>query len=929
MRRWIPHLVQVFTVSAVVGICIWVAYQRHLPPAPLARKIAEAERLSYQVVTRTQGPRFEIRGNERLIKIVSHAVLDPDLEYDPRRAVSYGFRLRIMDEGRALWQHDALLESRQSKDARLGDIWMHENAFTSRLDTELSDDRMLLVHVPEDVTPGSTLELTLLGEPEEALVRVYKYTERAEGSQRRALHRVDEAGGRPVFTRNTFTPWTLLTEEDKLDRLSHNFERMAPEGEAGMDFYSRSVFYTGFRSATEDLESDQGLVLERHRGLVLNVLGPTSLRVELRLASTGTSESIAEAGHPGPGDVVRIRAVSEVATGHEQPSDASLGWELPVPSSRRPEIHSFEIPTGLHSLHFFTDARTPVRLDVSGPPMSQFGAIPYVRHDEVDRRLLPDERRLVVYETGPDKLPAMAGIFVPGDSRARILRVDVRILIAPDPPGVADLPPLSSSRFKSGLAFEYLDAQQRVLAAEQHAVEAAYSPFERMERTDGSVVSLSNSVGLRLIAPAGTHWVRLTASRDVAVRFYRFLDGEDEYQAPYDQVPQARSVWRYAPRDRRQWFYSAPSNATSLVEAEQRALLIAQVRLEPVDDLLSVRSSSEAPGPAASQAPDPAPRQVGSRRGGAVPAIAVAPLGRPEQHVIFEPIPPRRFTELLLRWPVGVATRVPTGQAMRFRFDGRTRPRLDYRIPPEHLGKTLTVRVDGEPLTTMRFTTTRGYWPLPRVNPGNHAVEIETEARGAELYLDRPPAPAAAGGPARFELIRRRTVYALGTEPLELAVRKPPGKRVLVTMVVYAPWPEARDDVELRMVIGGGVPQRVTRVPFSRITVADRALPLPEATASIPVTFADRHGSPAGYPRAVTVPLGDDLVTGGHRIGFSVSGVGRLWVRFYVTHQAPADAERALQWYLHEDDAPFSGPAPAEEPEEPEALEEPASGPAE
>ncbi|HWN67302.1 MAG TPA: hypothetical protein VNM90_06655, partial [Haliangium sp.] len=324
MRRWIPHLIQVFTVSAVVGICVWVAYQRHLPPAPLTRKIAEAERLSYQVVTRSQGPRFEILGNERLLKIVSHAVLDPDLGYDPRRTVSYGFRLRLMDEGRLLWQHDALLDSRQSKDARLGDIWMRENAFTSRLDTELSDDRMLLVHLPEDALPGGTLEITLLGEPAEALVRVYKYTERGEGAQRRALHRIDEAGGRAVFTRNTFTPWSLLTEEDKLDRLSHNFERMAPVGEAGMDFHSQSVFYTGFRSGAEDLEGDQGLVLERHRALVLNVLGPSSLRVELRRVSAAASQPGADAGHPG--DVVRIRAVAEgvTADAKEQPSDTGL-----------------------------------------------------------------------------------------------------------------------------------------------------------------------------------------------------------------------------------------------------------------------------------------------------------------------------------------------------------------------------------------------------------------------------------------------------------------------------------------------------------------------------------------------------------------------------------------------------------------------------
>ena len=266
-----------------------------------------------------------------------------------------------------------------------------------------------------------------------------------------------------------------------------------------------------------------------------------------------------------------------------------------------------------------------------------------------------------------------------------------------------------------------------------------------------------------------------------------------------------------------------------------------------------------------------------------------------------------------MAWPASRRVATPAGQAMRLRFDGSTRPRLDYKIPAEHLGKTLTVRVDGEPVATMRFTTTRGYWRLPAVNPGAHALDVVSDAGGAELYIDRPPVPAAAGGPARFELIRRRTVYALGPESLELAVRKPPGKRVLVTMVVYAPWPEARDDVALRMIIGGGVPQRVTRVPFSRITVADRTLPLPEAAGNIPVMFADRGGSPAGYPRFITVPLGDDIIAGGHRIGFSVLGGERVWARFFVTHQEPTHSERALQWYLHEDDAPFSGPAPADE----------------
>lgn len=914
VRRAIPHLVQIFTVLAVTGTCFWVVYQRQLPPSPLARKIAEASRLSYHVVTRSQGPRFEIFGPEQLIKIVSHAVLDPDLGYDPRRAVTYGLRLRLVHEGRLLWQQDALIDSRQSKADASGNVWMHENAFTSRLDTELGDDRMLLVHLPEDAPAGSTLEITLLGEPKEALIRVYKYTERDESAQRRALHRLDESGGNTAFTHNTYAPWSLLSEADKLDRLSHNFERMAPVGEAGMDFFSQSVFYTGFRSAVEELEGEKGLVLERHRGLVLNVIGPTSLRMELRRLANKTSAPAMEAS--GVSEVVRIRTVSKLpdapVPGQQPGPQQSLRWELLVPSSSRPEVHVIEVPAGLHSLHVFTTARTPVRLDVSGPPMSQFGTMPYLDYDQVERRLVPDERRLVVYETGPGKIPAMVGVFVPDDLRARILRADIRILIAPDPPGVADVPPLSSSRFQAGVAIEYLDANERVLAAEQQVVEAPYTPFERLERSDSSVVSMADSVGMRMIAPAGTQWIRISASRDVAVRFYRFLEGEERYQAPYSDVALKKAIWRYAPRDRRQWFHAAPSNAPSLLEADQRAVLVAQVRLEPFGG----------------QDDD------GARKsGGAFPAVALAPLGRPEQHVIFEPVQPRRFPRLLAHWPAGVSTRVAAGQTMRFRFDGRTRPRLDYTVPAEHLGKSMVVRVNGAPVATVRFTTTRGYWRLPRVAPGNHAIDLATQAPGVELYLDRPPAPVAAGGPARFEMLRRRTVYALGPGPLEVEVRKPAGKRIWVTMAVYAPWQEAREDVELRAVLGGGVPQRVAGVPFSRITMADRTLSMPAAETPEPAVFADREERLAGYPRFITVPLGDDLVAGKHRIGFFVSGSRRLWARFFITHVTATPGEQALQWQFDADEAPFSGHEPDEElpeerPDEPqrEPLDAPPSG---
>lgn len=904
MKRWIPHIVHATTVTALLGLCLWVVYQRQLPPDPMTRKIDGAERLSYQVVTRTQGPRFELIGNERIVKVVSHAVLDSELAFDPRRVVSYGLHLQITHQGRALWQHDAIIDSRQSKAGRVGTVWMQENAFTSRLDTQLTDDRMLLVHLPAAMPAGSALEMTLLGEPEEALVRVYKLVERPEDAQLRALRRLDESGGKVRYARSTYVPWSLLPEDDKLERLSHTYQRMTPMGEPGMDFVSRSVFYTGFRSPMEAMDGDKGLALQRHRALAFNVLGSTMLRLELRRAPADPSRPEVPGG---PGAVVRIRAVSEAMPGASQDAanqgatdqtrrsapDEPLTWELPVPAAQGPEAHVIEVPAGLHSLQLFTDARDPLWLDVFGPPMSQLGAVPYLEHDLAERRLVPDERRLTVYETGPEQVPVVAGIFVPDDLRARILRLDVRILIEPAPPGVADQPPLVTSSFTTTVTIEFLGDNERVLATRRHEIEAPYAPFERLERADGDPVSVSESVGLRVVAPARTQWLRVIAARGVAVRLYRFLAGPDAYQAPYADVPLTHTRWRYAPRDRRQWFHVVPINAPRLAEAEQRAILVAQVRLE------------------AEPEPEAAPEEKPGRPG---PAVAVAPLGRPERHSILEPVPPQRFVRMLARWPAGTATRLPPGQPMRFRFGGPARPRLDYSVPAAHLGKTLTLRVDGASLATVRFTTTRGYWYLPQIAAGGHDVEAITEAAGAVLYLDQPPAPAAAGGPARFELVRRRTVYALGSEPLEVEVRKHAGNQVRVTMMVYAPWPEAQDEVEVRAVIGGGVPRRVPRVPFPRLTVADRSLPLPSAEASLPAAFADHDGL-AGYPRSITVPLGDDLVAGNHRIGFSVAGTTSLWARFFVTHVTPTPEDRALQWRFEVDDAPFSGPAPgADEP---------------
>ena len=888
LRRSIPHLVFLAVVASMALTCIWVIYRLHQPVSPVDLKMSEADRISYYLVTHTSGPKFQLGGTERVIKVISHAVLQGTEPYDPRRRVGYGLRVRIIKGDRVFWQHDTFIDTRQSKAVRLDEIWLRENTFTTRRGMELTDDRVLVVHLPEDTPADSMLEITLLGEPQSALIRVYERELRTAEERETAVQGLRDSFAEAMVERSTYAPWALMSEEDRHQRMSHRYLRMPAVGEPGVDFQTRSLFYTGFRLPLEELTAEEGLWLDDRRAAALNVVGPTTLEISLdrpsqqellRMQEHGgrRASAIAAAGPTGnrarqQDGVLRIRSISEV--------DDPPAWALPLPGLGAGTTHSIEIPAGLHSLRIDTSTPVPVRAEVAGPPHSQFGAIPYLDHPEGGRRLVPDERRFAVYETGPRRLPVIAGIFVPEDPRARIMRIDARVVM----PEAADGSPVVSRALPAAtLSLEFLDEEDQTILVETHEVEAPFTPFEHLDRARGSDGEVAEAVGIRVIAPEGADKIRVTASDDVALRFYRYLPSPVLYQPPYRNVELSRNHWRYAPRDRRNWFPATPLNAAVLSEELQRSILVAQVRLEP--------------------------RQRHKRSGKRyVDAVAVTPRGRPERHQILEPVPPERTAVVARTWPPGALARLEANRPTRFRFADPSRSRIDYAVPEDQLGKMLAVHVDGQPLARFRLTASRGYWNLPRVEHGEHEIALVTEASGADFYLDRPPAVLAT-----TRLFRRRTVYALDAAPLEIAVRKVPGQRVYVTMVTYAPAAASEEDIQIRAVIGGGVPLRVPGKPFSKLTVAERVVPLPEPRYPHTAMLAGVAGQQAGQPRYLTIPLSDDLVPGTHMIGFASVGAPRMWARFFVTHQDEQSEDRVLQWRFRASEAESDGDGDADD----------------
>lgn len=883
LRRSIPHLVFLAVVVSLALTCLWVIYRLRQPVSPIDLKVAQAERISYYLVTHTSGPKFQLSGDERVVKIVSHAVLEGNEPYDPRRTLGYGLRVRITRGDRVLWQHDTSIDTRQSKAVQIEDTWLRENTFTTRRGMEMTDDRVLIVHLPEDTPALSMLEITLLGEPQNALIRVYERESRTAEERVHSVQALRESIAEAMVQRSTYAPWALMSEEDRHQRMSHRYLRMSAVGEPGVDFQTHSLFYSGFRLPLEELTAEEGLWLHDSRAVALNVVGPTTLQIALHRPSQQELRRMQEYGGritsldmaaplpgnraPDQGGTLRIRSIAEL----EDPP----AWGLPLPALGASASHAIEVPAGLHSLHFQTTASAPVRVEVMGPPSSQFGAIPYLAHRDGGRRLVPDERRFAVYETGPQRLPVIAGIFVPEDPRARIMRIDARVIM---PAASAGTGAVSRGLPAATLTLDFLDEEDQTIQVETHTVEAPFTPFERLDRVRGNDAGVADAVGIRVIAPEGAYKIRVTASNDVALRFYRYLASPVLYQPPYRTVELSRNRWRYAPRDRRNWFPSTPLNASVLSEEQQRSMLVAQVRLEPKQ-----------------------PRKKRSRKAH-VDAVAVTPRGRPERHQILEPVPPESVAAVVRTWPSGALTRLAAGTPTRFRFAAPSRSRIDYAVPEGQLGKMVAVHVDGQPLARFRLTAARGYWNLPRIEHGAHEIELVTEASGGDFYLDRPPVVLATA-----RLFRRRTVYALDAAPLEIAVRKVPGKRVYVTMVTYAP--ASAKDAQVRAVIGGGVPRRVPGETFGQLTLAERVVPLPEPRYPHTAVLAGVAGKQAGQPRYFTIALGNDIVPGTHMIGFAGVGAPRMWARFFVTHQDDRAEDRVLQWRFRASGADVEGDA--------------------
>lgn len=530
IRRLLPHVSVLAVLGALLALSLHTLAVLDRPRSANQHKLADAQRVLAYRVTATRGPRFLLDGGRQQLRLSSVVVVPPPADFDPARELTYTFALTVHHDGRELWRAEVAVTSRQSKQGWTGTEWEQEGAWS--LDgTQLSDERITIVDLP-DLPVDAVLELRLAGDGE-ALARVFRFAPRDVPARERAALRLDDDHKAELLRASTYRPWSALDPMERDARLTRRWQRLSATGEDGVDFETRALFVSGFRTAEPRLETE-GFEIARDRAAVVNVTGPVHLRIEpigaardaYRVETRGTTpRTWLSAGEPLAIDV------------EEGPTSVILSTDAAEP--RGFKIH------GDHERWIVSNERraaTPSDLIV--PTRVR---IPVIVLGAATTAVVPCYDAETVGAVG------------------EILRVDARVVGGPD----ATATITATFRADNGSA----------VATQQLALAPSGAPFEHLE-WQGTTSAVSEPSSFRVVTPPHVARVELTADRDVAVQLSRWLPGTLEREPPYDTPPSDTSRWRYAPLRQRLWFPTAPANYDELALARRIGQLAAQVRIE-------------------------------------------------------------------------------------------------------------------------------------------------------------------------------------------------------------------------------------------------------------------------------------------------------------------------------------------------------------
>jgi hypothetical protein len=530
-------VVLALTIIGFAALAVAVGFTVSAPPDLLERKVAGAERHLYYRITHTTGPVFELEGNERSLRLTVHAFVPGG--YDPMRELELGARVEVLDASH--WRRDLYTRARQSKArpiTQAGEaLWLDENTFSLHRGIELTDDRQLVVALPPNLSPGTKVRVTLLGDVLEGIVRAYTPVSRKNVDRRvEALRPIDRDH---VAAQLGVEPWDQLAGAAGLASMRFTEHRLSAEGEEGEDYEIREVYTTGFR-IRDDRVQDSGVVITAEHSAAVNVVGPAVVDLGVRRVDPTSAT-------PG--------TLTATLIGEGAPIPAS---DLALPIGDAAARRAISIPGGVYTLAIATSE--PARIELSGPPTK-----PVALGGHAGSALIPDVQRVTTYATAPQGEPIRVAIAGLDDQLGRAIRIDVRPLAARD----------------VTLTVEGVDARKQATTSLSTRVESELSKFE-VALVGDKEMRVAEPVPIRFIVADGTRELRVRSDAPALVTFATPLGdaGADVLEAPYAQVPLTTLLWRYARFAERGWMPVRPSNQ-EMLGVERIVTVLGQARLEP------------------------------------------------------------------------------------------------------------------------------------------------------------------------------------------------------------------------------------------------------------------------------------------------------------------------------------------------------------
>lgn len=901
--------------------------------SPMAAKLRAADRVLYYEFGEGHGPVFRLAPADRSLKLITHLVLPPGTKYDEEAEFRYGVVLRLTDlEGELQWTQVIDIGTRQSKGGGTARGWLLENSFLVGEDRELSDDRLTRIRLPPAPSEDDRL-LELRLEPltprshVSGLVRVY--AKRPRKTDERSLRELSLAPEqrRELVDDLTYHDWDQLSDAERNSKLRWVWDRIAALGEPNLDYWTKSVYETGFRLPRESFEQTRWQRVDPLRSLAFNVMGPADIELRTQAVAVDCQSS------------ARSLEFDPLGGGcNESLGTARLelhwlnvaGEDAPLLAGLAEPRKSLWVPPGVQTIFVSSDRPLDVDLRVLEHPPNpvRFSNRPQRIGEDGNEYLEPDYRRVPQVFLHPPlpgttsttlradgrpyahERPAGARYRVSlataledqpvlGEAASRMLRFDVRYTakIAMTWPARPPVPELE-------LCF-LDDAGQEVAPCEPwRGRPPQRSEFEARRVGDPSsgakeeLCLVSEPQTLRAIVPEGAALVEVRTAQQLLVRGYGYWpEVETTLAEPWKAATSEQTRWRYVVLDERTWFPILPINHDALEEHAMTADLIAQIRLMPVGRGGGSSDPAWWAGPRERERERREPYIVSDAGWDPGPWVTVDPLGRHLRRSLLEELDPEAPTRLRERWDASLFTELLLGR--RFVVDlsaaGPAAPELHWQTTPDMLGRRLVVELDDR-VESYELTSTRGRVRLP-VESGRASLRVTVEGQGRarlDAWIDRPVLVASP------PVSRRRVVHELTSRSLVIPFVKPSDDALILNVVMYVP--EMSEDLEIDVLVDEGQPQRREGLALERISRAELhfelgSLELIDADDGELVDlrrrirFVDLEG-PHGVPLdVVTFPvvLGEDIAPGEHRVRVDLDE-SRVWIRAF--HRGVGDTSK-------------------------------------